>query len=118
MVIRNRERLSRKRTLTRRISIMAFVVNVSASKKVGGPEFSSRGAGVSFQAELDAGVVADLSKLRAKIRELFDVARTAVCKELNRNGAPVPPPNANGVAQDSMPVPGHTPRPASEKQAR
>jgi hypothetical protein len=66
---------------------MALKLNVGASKKVGEPNYSSRGASVNVELELDTSLIAEPQKLRDRIRDLFDVVRSSLVEELNGNGA-------------------------------
>ena len=66
---------------------MTLKLNVGASKKVGEPNYGSRGASVNVELELDSSLVAEPQKLRERIRELFGVVRSSLVEELNGNGA-------------------------------
>ena len=50
---------------------MPTTLNVGLSKKVGEPDYGSRGASVNLETELDAGLVNDPDRLRDRIRQLF-----------------------------------------------
>jgi hypothetical protein len=93
---------------------MPLKLNVGLARKVGEANYSSRGASVNLETELDAGLVGDPVKLHDRIRQLFALVRTALAEELNGNGhAPVP---ANGHSESAKPAntipkatPGHEP---------
>lgn len=61
---------------------MPLVLNVNISKKVGEPDFGSRGASVSLQQELDSSLVSNPNQLQDQIQTLFRQAREAVEAEL------------------------------------
>ena len=62
---------------------MPLKINVGLTKKIGQPDFGSRGANVSFEVELEANLVREPEQLREKIKYLFKVARQAVEEELD-----------------------------------
>ena len=66
---------------------MPLKLNVGACKKVGEPNYGSRGASVNVELELDTGLIAKPQELRERIRELFGVVRSSLLEELNGNGA-------------------------------
>ena len=91
-------------------------LNAGISRKVGEPNYGSRGATVNVELELESGAAQDVRQLHERIRKLFAVARDAVNEELGLSTAPPeqnghggPPRNGNG---------GTTTRPASEAQIR
>lgn len=61
-------------------------LNVGACKKVGEPNYGSRGASVNVELELETSLIAEPQKLRERIRELFGVVRLSLVEELNGNG--------------------------------
>ncbi|HEV8059296.1 MAG TPA: hypothetical protein VGP68_05465 [Gemmataceae bacterium] len=65
---------------------MPLKLNVGASKKVGEPNYGSRGASVNVELELDTGLIAKPLELRERIRELFGVVRASLVEELNGHG--------------------------------
>jgi hypothetical protein len=67
---------------------MPLKLNVGACKKIGEPNYGSRGASVNVELELDTSLVAEPQKLRERIRELFAVVRSSLVEELNGNGSP------------------------------
>ncbi|MFP4107378.1 MAG: hypothetical protein ACLFVU_15020 [Phycisphaerae bacterium] len=58
-------------------------LNVGLNRKVGEPNYGSRGASIHLDVELASGDLEDTRQLRARIRGLYDLARTAVAEELN-----------------------------------
>jgi hypothetical protein len=82
---------------------MPLTLHVNISKKVGEPDYGSRGASVSLQQEVDSSLINQPAQLQAQINALFQQARTAVEAELfgreptpgySQNGTP--PSNGNG----------------------
>jgi len=92
-------------------------LNAGVSRKVGQPNYGSRGATVNVELELESSAVQDAELLHDRIRKLFAIARQAVAEELGLSTqTPTPQPgqptgaNGNGNAG--------RPRPASEAQIR
>ncbi|MGE3806228.1 MAG: hypothetical protein AB7K24_16290 [Gemmataceae bacterium] len=65
---------------------MPLKVNVGLARKVGEANYSSRGASVHVELELDFGLVNDPQKLQDRIRQLFGLVRSSLDEELNGNG--------------------------------
>jgi hypothetical protein len=78
---------------------MPIKLNVGASKKVSDERYSSRGASVNLEIELDSSLATDAPKLQERIRHLFNLVRQSLSDELNagRNGHVQPA--SNGVKQ-------------------
>lgn len=57
-------------------------LNAGFSRKVGEPDFGSRGATVNVELELDSSLIHDPNAFCAQIRNLFDLARQSVDDEL------------------------------------
>jgi hypothetical protein len=85
---------------------MPLKLNVGLSRKVGEPHFSSRGASVNLELELEAAAIDSPDRLRDQIRHLFRLAKTSIDEELgtaprngaqsHQNGAHAAPHNSNG----------------------
>ena len=58
-------------------------LNAGFSRKVGEPNYGSRGASVNVELELESGLVGDADGLMNRIRNLFSIAKRAVDAELN-----------------------------------
>lgn len=63
---------------------MPLTLNVGLSRKVGEPNYGSRGADVHLELELDGTLIDDPERLRDRIRYLFGLARLSVEEELDR----------------------------------
>ena len=92
-------------------------LNAGVSRKVGEPNYGSRGASVNVELELESAVVNDTEALHEKIRKLFALAKRSVDEELSvstSSGAPSPTPTngANGGQN------GGASRPATDGQKR
>jgi len=74
---------------------MAITVNVGFSRKVGEPNYGSRGASVHLEVELDQGAIQDGEQCRREIERVFDQARDAVDRELHRNSSLSSEPQAD-----------------------
>jgi hypothetical protein len=57
-------------------------LNAGFSRKIGEPNFGSRGASVNVELELDSNLMRDPDTLCDRIRNLFDLARRSVDEEL------------------------------------
>jgi hypothetical protein len=58
-------------------------LNAGISRKVGEPNYGSRGASVNLELEVESGLVQDPDGLMDRVRRLFALARDAVDAELN-----------------------------------
>jgi hypothetical protein len=67
---------------------MPLTLNVGLNRKVGEPNYGSRGASVCFEVEIESGLVREPDELRERIRYLFGLAKEAVEEELNGNSSP------------------------------
>ncbi len=82
-------------------------LNAGVSRKVGEPNYGSRGASVNVELELESPAAQDVELLHDRIRKLFTLARDAVNAELGLNG--------NG--RDSLPPANGSQTPAGERPA-
>jgi len=79
-------------------------LNAGVSRKVGEPNYGSRGATVNVELELESSAAQDADVLQDRIRRLFAIARDAVDAELGLPGraegtaAGQQPAAANGVS--------------------
>ena len=89
---------------------MPAKLNIGLSRKVGEANYSSRGATINLEVELDSGTIRDRQLLRRRVRSLYAMARRSVEEELgrspretsnepahsngngHRNGQPIEPP--------------------------
>lgn len=62
---------------------MPMTLNIGHSRKVGEPNYSSRGASVNLEIEVEGNLVNDPQRLKESIRKLFALARASVEEELN-----------------------------------
>ena len=70
-------------------------LNAGFSRKVGEPNYGSRGASVNVELELESNLIGDPDALSARIKSLFDLARRSVDEELNGSQAPAERPRRN-----------------------
>ena len=92
-------------------------LNAGVSRKVGEPNYGSRGASVNVELELESAVVNDTEALHEKIRKLFALAKRSVDEELGvstSSGASAQP-TANGTNGGQN---GTASRPATDGQKR
>ncbi len=71
-------------------------LNAGFSRKVGEPNYGSRGASVNVELELESNLIADPDALSLRIRSLFDIAKRSVDDELGNAAA-----NGHGPAPDN-----------------
>ena len=83
---------------------MPLKLNVGASKKVGEPNYGSRGASVNLELELDGTLISEPAKLQARICELFALARQVLEQELNGGHEPQPPVRNGAPAPAGSPI--------------
>ena len=57
-------------------------LNVGLSKKVGEPNYGSRGASVNLELEVEAGLANEPNELHDRMRRLFRLAKSAIDEEL------------------------------------
>ena len=87
---------------------MPLKLNIGSSKKIGLPNYSSQGASINLELEVDSSLIGNPDALQEQIESLFHQAREAVETELSRaeetadasqNGQPL---NGNGQDQASI----------------
>jgi len=75
-------------------------LNIGFTRKIGEANFSSRGASVNLEIEVESGLVREPDKLQAKVDYLFRQAKASVDAQLNGSAEPQQPPpvaaNNNG----------------------
>ena len=81
-------------------------LNCGVSRKVGEPNYGSRGASVNVELELESATVQDPKLLHEKIRRLFALAKTSVDEEFGLASTNGTPPLSNQPS--SAPAPSHT----------
>ena len=84
---------------------MPMKLNVGLSRKVGEPNYGSRGATVNLELEIDSTLVAEPERLQERIRELFGLANASIDEELH-----VEPTQPAANAQHSTGQAATTPR--------
>ena len=62
---------------------MPLKLNVGLSRKVGEPNYGSRGASVNLELELDSAIVGEPDRLQERIRQMFHLAKDSIDSELN-----------------------------------
>ncbi len=71
-------------------------LNAGFSRKVGEPNYGSRGASVNVELELESNLIGDPDALVARIEDLFALAKQSVDAELSEN-----PPKTNHHAHNN-----------------
>jgi hypothetical protein len=87
---------------------MPLKLNIASSRKVGEPNYGSRGATVGLEMEVDSSLVDHPRQLHERIRRLFRLAKQSVNLELGS-----PPP-----ARQQLDEPEPIIRPATGRQIR
>ena len=99
---------------------MAVKINVGFSRKVGEPNYGSRGASVHLEVELDRRSLDDSERFHREIEGFFERARDAVDLQLKRN-VPLAPGSRPSDREGDHQQPNGlvtTPRPATASQIR
>ena len=65
---------------------MPLTLNCGLTKKIGEPNFGSRGASINVELELESGLINEPAKLQERIRQAFTIVRASLAEELNGNG--------------------------------
>jgi len=82
---------------------MPLKLNISMSRKVGEPNFGSRGATVGLEMEVDSSLVEQPRELHARIARLFRLVRASVDRELIGTKGRPQASTSNGSTHD-LPV--------------
>jgi hypothetical protein len=110
--------------------VTVLKLNAGFSRKVGEPDFGSRGASVNVELELDSNLIRDSEAFCAQIRNLFDLARQSVDEELavdrthpadshsRRSTGPGNGSRENGSAENRSGANGNSVRHATSSQLR
>ena len=72
-------------------------LNAGFNRKIGEPNYGSRGASVNVELELESSLIDDPQALMGRVRNLFDLARRAVDDELETG-----PPQAGNTVADNQ----------------
>ncbi len=88
-------------------------LNAGISRKVGEPNYGSRGATVHLELEVESHLVQDPDGLTDRIRKLFQLAKRAVDEELNGGSS-----KSTSDRDQSRSDNGRRTRPATESQLR
>jgi hypothetical protein len=67
---------------------MAVTITVGFSRKVGEPNYGSRGASLHLEVELDRSALDDPERFRSEVESMFERTREAVNQELHRDSEP------------------------------
>lgn len=78
-------------------------LNAGFSRKVGEPNYGSRGASVNVELEVESGLIGDAEGLMARIRRLFELARRSVDDELAQDGRSGPAPVQDRPTSNNTP---------------
>jgi hypothetical protein len=77
--------------------MMPLKLNIGSSKKIGEPNYGSKGASVNLELELDSSLLQSPGQLQGQIQSLFQQARDAVEAELfGRESTPGMTQNGHG----------------------
>jgi hypothetical protein len=100
---------------------MAVTINVGFSRKVGEPNYGSRGASLHLELEIDRSSLDEPEGFQSQIEGLFERAREAVDRELQRDASPSS--ESHGSSERPSDQESHNgcrqaPRPATPNQIR
>jgi hypothetical protein len=62
---------------------------VALSRKVGEPNYGSRGGSIQLEVEINSAVIADQHRLHMHIRQVFALVRAALAEEMDGHGRTV-----------------------------
>ena len=79
---------------------MPLKLNVGLNRKVGEANYSSRGANVNVELEVDSSLVSEPSKLQERIRQLFGLVRMSLAEELNGGSSGSQSGNGHNAGND------------------
>jgi hypothetical protein len=65
---------------------MPLKLNLGLSRKMGEPNYGSRGASINLEVEIDTSLVAEPARFQERVRQLYALVRTSLAEELNGNG--------------------------------
>ena len=94
---------------------MPLKLNIGLSRKVGEPNYCSRGAAVNIELELDSSLVTEPDRLQDRIRQMFRLAKESVDEQLSQTSQPA---NRNGGNQNNNGGQHKATRPATASQVR
>ena len=100
---------------------MGVTITVGFSRKVGEPNYGSRGASLHLEVELDRSSLDDSERFQSEVEEFFERARDAVARELQREASPSSEPcetSDRPSDQESRNGWRHASRPATPNQIR
>ena len=84
---------------------MPLKLNIGLSRKVGEPNYGSRGASINVEMEVESALIDDPARFQERIRSLFRQVRDSLAEELNGGGSP--PKTGNGAHSPAGPTNGH-----------
>jgi hypothetical protein len=65
---------------------MPLKLNLGLSRKMGEPNYGSRGASINLEVEMDSALVVEPAKFQERVRQLYGLVRTSLAEELSGNG--------------------------------
>jgi hypothetical protein len=81
---------------------MPLKLNIGLSRKVGEPNYGSRGASVNLELELESGLLSNPTRLQEQIKHLFGMVKVSLAEELN--GGSHPPANGTPPSREPLPM--------------
>jgi hypothetical protein len=86
---------------------MPLKLNVGLCRKIGQPNYGSRGADINLEVEIDTSLLFDPPKLRERIRELYGIVRSSLADELSLAEGTCSDGRANGRADSGTEAAGN-----------
>jgi hypothetical protein len=65
---------------------MPLKLNLGLSRKMGEPNYGSRGASINLEVVIETSLVAEPARFQDRVRQLYGLVRTSLAEELNGNG--------------------------------
>ena len=87
---------------------MPVKLNIGLSRKVGEPNYGSRGASIHLEVEMENGVLNDPALMRGRVQDLYALARQSVDDELQRPADEALVDLAPAEQQAQRPTNGHS----------
>ena len=106
---------------------MPLKLNLGLSRKMGEPNYGSRGASINLEVEIDSSLVGEPTKFQERVRRLYGLVRTSLAEELKGNGhtahasttgAANAKEHAASNGSDHSSTKGDKPRPATSAQVK
>ena len=86
---------------------MPLKLNIGLSRKLGEPNYGSRGASVNMELEVDTSLAGEPDRLQDRIRRMFTLVRNSLEEELHSGSGQATPPNGRAPSNGNGASNGH-----------